>query len=252
LIAFYSFISVFLGWLVQGFIGFGSGIVSTILLVLFFDMKEIIISLSVTALVGTFLLAVKSYRGKFFLNQSIPILTLSFLGAFVGSLMLDKLNLKFVEFVFGFVVLISGVYDFLYQKGKIKSLIVNNQKLFLFITGFFGGIMSGLIGASGPIHVLYFNQVIKDKEHYKFVVSFIFAVLNVERIFFYLLNENLRVNFNEYILIYGIPATIVGMYVGDTLSKKIDTQLFKELVSISISLAGLFFIIKALLDFVIK
>ena len=246
MIQIFSFISVFLGWLIQGFIGFGSGIVSTSILVLAFELKEVIVSLSVTALVGTTLLAISSYKGKWYLKESIAILTLSFIGAFIGSVLLEYLNITFVELIFGLVVLFTGIYDFLFQKGVIKQILIKNKKLFLTFTGLFGGIMSGLIGASGPIHVLYFNQVLKDKEHFKFVVSFIFSVLNVERIIFHLYSENLRGLFNMDIILWGIPATVLGMYIGHKLSLKLPTKVFKEIVSIAIILTGIVFILKSL------
>jgi len=246
LIQLFSFISVFLGWLIQGFIGFGSSIVSTSILVLIFDVKEVIVSLSITALVGTTLLAISTYKGKWYLKESIAILTLSFIGAFIGSFLLEYLNITFVELIFGIVVLFTGIYDFLFQKGIIKQILIRNKTLFLIFTGVFGGVMSGLIGASGPIHVLYFNQVLKDKEHFKFVVSFIFSVLNVERIIFYLYSENLRELFNLDIILWGIPATVLGMYIGHKLSLKLPVKVFKEIVSVAIILTGIVFILKSL------
>jgi len=246
LIQLFSFISVFLGWLIQGFIGFGSGIVSTSLLVLVFELKEVIVSLSITALVGTILLAVSTYKGKWYLKESVAILTLSFIGAFIGSVLLEYLNITLVELVFGIVVLFTGIYDFLFQKGIVKQILIKNKTLFLIFTGIFGGVMSGLIGASGPIHVLYFNQVLKDKEHFKFVVSFIFSILNVERISFYIYSENLRSLFNMDIILWGIPATVLGMYIGHKLSLKLPVKVFKEIVSVAIILTGLVFILKSL------
>ena len=246
MIQLFSFISVFLGWLIQGFIGFGSGIVSTSLLVLVFELKEVIVSLSITALVGTILLAVSTYKGKWYLKESVAILTLSFIGAFIGSVLLEYLNITLVELVFGIVVLFTGIYDFLFQKGIVKQILIKNKTLFLIFTGIFGGVMSGLIGASGPIHVLYFNQVLKDKEHFKFVVSFIFSILNVERISFYIYSENLRSLFNMDIILWGIPATVLGMYIGHKLSLKLPVKVFKEIVSVAIILTGLVFILKSL------
>ncbi len=237
-----SFIAVFAGWLVQGFLGIGSGIISTAILLLFYDAKTVVVSLSIIALIGTIYLAVLNFKGRLFLKEISILVLFSFLGAGIGSYLLEIVSHKFIEFTFGLVVIATGLYDLFAQKRKIY-IPKKYKHIFASITGFIGGIISGLIGGSGPLYAFYLNQTFHDKENFKFVISFFFAILNVERIIFYLLSP-LKNYFNMEIILPSILAVFLGAYLGNYIAKVFPTKTFKELVSFSIIIFGVYFLYK--------
>ena len=240
-----AFLSVLIGWIVQGLIGLGSGIISTAILLFFFNAKEVVVSLSIIALTGTIYLSWKNYRGDFFLKEILILSIFSFIGAGIGSFLLEKLNPKDIELIFGIVITLTGIYDFYSQKKKI-FIHSKHKTIFGVFTGTVGGIISGLIGGAGPLYALYLNQTIHDKNDFKFIISFVFAILNVERILFYLIFPELRSLFNWEIVIPGLAGVVIGAYLGDYLTGKLSTQRFKELVSLSITTFGIYFILRSL------
>ncbi len=242
-----SFLSVFIAWLVQGFVGLGSGIISTAILLFFFDPKKVVVSLSIIALIGTLFLSFSNYRGKFFLKEVFVLLFFSFLGAGAGSYLLKILSPEMVEFTFGIFVVITGIYDFLSQKKKFLFKL-KLKNILAMLTGFFGGLISGLIGGAGPLYALYINQFFHSKEDFKFVISFVFTVLNLERIVFYLFSPELRGAFSSEIIIPALPGVFLGAFLGDLFSRKVSNKFFKEIVSISIIVFGVYFMFQGLLN----
>jgi len=238
------FLSLLLGWLIQGFVGIGSGIISTAILLFFFDAKTVVVSLSVLALLGTFILTVRNYRGKFFLKEIFLISFFSVIGVYAGSLLLERLNKSFVEIVFGLVVFFTGLYDIFKRNGRIK----NNSLLGSFV-GFIGGIISGLIGGAGPLYAFYIKGFSISKEDFKFVLSFVFFILNVFRVIFYFKSPELRDYFSTDILIPGILGTVAGVILGDNFSKNLSNETFKSIVSITITGFGIYFFLEGLLSF---
>lgn len=239
-----AFLSVLIGWIVQGLIGLGSGIISTAILLFFFNAKEVVVSLSIIALTGTIYLSWKNFRGNFFLKEILILSIFSFIGAGIGSFLLEKLNPKDIELIFGIVITLTGIYDFYSQKKKI-FIHSKHKTIFGVFTGTVGGIISGLIGGAGPLYALYLNQTIHNKNDFKFIISFVFVILNIERILFYLVSPELRTLFNWEIVIPGMVGVVIGAYLGNYLTGKLPTQKFKELVSLSIVIFGVYFIFKS-------
>ncbi len=242
---FISFFAVLIGWIIQGLIGLGSGIISTAILLFFFEAKTVVVSLSLLALVGTVYLSISNYRGNLFLKDIFVLAVFSFLGAGIGSYLLKVANQKIVEEVFGLVIIFTGLYD-LFLKNKNIKFPKSLKIPFGALTGFLGGIISGLIGGAGPLYAFYLNQYFHSKEDFKFVISFIFVILNVERIVFYLSYPDLIEFFSSEIIIPGLLATVLGAYLGNMFTKGLSTDSFKKLVSLSITLFGVYFLIKGL------
>ncbi len=241
---FISFISVFIGWVVQGLIGLGSGIISTAILLFFFNAKEVVVSLSVIALIGTVYLSISNYRGKIFFKDTFLLIIFSFLGAGIGSFLLEIFHHRMIEMFFGFFILFTGFYD-LWLKQRNINLSKRFKSVYGAITGFLGGVVSGVIGGAGPLYAFYLNQYFHSKEDFKFVISFIFMVLNVERIFFYLLSPDIRSYFSMEILIPGILGVLSGAYIGDTLTRRVKQDHFKMLISLSIMFFGFYFVFRS-------
>ncbi len=241
-----SFLAVFLGWLVQGFVGLGSGIIATAVLLLFYDAKTVVVSLSIIALLGTVYLSLTNFRRKFFLKEILLVLLFSFIGAGAGSYFLQILNHRFVEFFFGIFIIFTGLYDFISHRKKIY-ISPKYKNIFAVFTGLTGGFISGLVGGAGPLYALYVNQFFHNKEDFKFVISFIFMVLNIERIYFYLTSPDLRSLFTSEIILPSIPAVFLGAYVGNIFTGKISHLTFKKAVSLSIIIFGLYFLYQGFL-----
>ncbi|SNZ06694.1 Uncharacterized membrane protein YfcA [Persephonella hydrogeniphila] len=239
------FIAIFVGWIVQGLLGIGSGIISTGILLFFYDPKTVVVSLSVIALLGTAYLTVINYRGKFFLKDTLLLIFFSFIGVGIGSFFLEALDHRKIELIFGIIVFLTGLYDFYAQRKRI-FIQGKHKTVFGVMTGISGGIVSGLTGGAGPLYALYLNQTVHNKKDFKFLLSLIFTALNIERIFFYSISPQLLQLFDLQILLPGVLAVFSGAYIGNKLTGKLSTQRFKESVSISITVFGIYFIYRSI------
>ena len=240
-----SFLAVFLGWLIQGFLGIGSGIISTAVLLFFYDAKTVVVSLSVVALLGTLYLSFLNFRGNFFLKDILILSLFSFMGVWVGSYYLQILDQKYIYLVFGIVVVLAGFYD-IYFKQRNTFVRKTYGKFSAGLVGTVGGVISGLIGGSGPLYAFYLNHRFEHKEDFKFVLSVVFSTLNVERMIFYLLSPDLNKNFSAEIMIPGMLGVFAGAYIGNLLTDKISTERFKKAVSTGITVFGIYFIYKGI------
>ena len=240
------FFAVFLGWIIQGFLGIGSGIISTAVLLFFYDAKTVVVSLSVVALLGTLYLSYLNYRGNFFIKDILLLTLFSLIGVWAGSFFLQILDQKYIYLLFGVVVIFTGFYDYYFKKktGIVRYTYGKHQAAFV---GTIGGVISGLIGGSGPLYAFYLNHRFDHKEDFKFVLSVVFSALNIERIIFYLLSSDLNKNFSAEIMLPGILGVFVGAYIGNLLTDKVSTERFKETVSISIIVFGMYFIYKGII-----
>ncbi|RMD46030.1 MAG: sulfite exporter TauE/SafE family protein [Aquificota bacterium] len=236
------FLSLLLGWIVQGFIGIGSGIISTAILLFLFDAKTVVVSLSILALLGTFILTVRNYRGNLFLKEISLISIFSVIGVYAGSFLLEIIDKSLVEAIFGLVVFLTGLYDFF--KRNRKSFKPNS--FVGGIVGLVGGVISGLIGGAGPLYAFYIKGLPVSKEDFKFILSFVFFILNVFRVIFYFQSPELRDYFSIEILIPGLLGTILGVILGDTFSKSVPNETFKNIVSITITGFGIYFLFEGL------
>ncbi len=244
MLALISFFAVLLGWIVQGFLGIGSGIIATAILLLFADAKTVVVSLAPIALIGTGYLALINFK-RFVLMREVAILTLtSLFGVLLGSILLKSLPSNIILVIFGFVVVLTGLYDYYSQN---KRILINSKHrgILASVIGFVGGIISALVGGAGPLYAFFFNQISLDKHDFKFVISFFFFLLNVGRVVVYLMSP-LKGYFNMQIIIPSVIAVFLGAYIGHWLFKKVNTKAFKEVVSISIVIFGFYFIVKGL------
>jgi uncharacterized membrane protein YfcA len=237
------FISTVFGWLIQGFIGIGSGIIVTAILILFMNVKTVIVSLTVTNIFGTGYLVLTNKEKHFDFKKISVILFFSIIGVFIGGYVLGVANTYFIKKIFGFLIILTGIYDLFVQIGKLKNFRLKNNFLTTSLIGLIGGFFSGLIGAAGTIYAMYFNQTIHNKKEYKFYISLVFFILLVIRAVYYLIDENTRYYYDHIFIIASIPAVFLGVFFGNLLTEKVHTSLFKKIVSISIIIMGIYILV---------
>ncbi len=237
------FLSTILGWLIQGFIGIGSGIIVTAILILFMNVKTVIVSLTVTNIFGTGYLIITNRKSDFKLKKIFPILFFSIIGVFIGGYVLGIANTFIIKKVFGILIVFTGIYDYFVQTGKLKNFKLKSNLLTSSLIGLIGGFFSGLIGAAGTIYAMYFNQTIHDKKEYKFYISTVFFILLIVRAVYYIIDENTRYYYDHIFILVSIPAVFLGVFFGNLLTEKVHNTAFKKIVSVAIILMGIYIIV---------
>ncbi len=242
-----SFVT-FLGWFFQGFTGFGAGVFITAVLPLFIDTKIVIVSSAVSNMFGVIYLTIKNFSKRADFKVLIPLSVGSFFGIAVGSYFLGIIPSLTLKLILGITIVILGIYDFFIQTNKLKTFRLPDNQITGYTIGLLAGIVSGLLGTSGPLFAIYLNQKIKTKEEFKLIISIAFFVQAVFRIIFYVPNENVWSNFDLLFFLFSVPAVMAGVFVGDKLTKKVDVSTFKKLISISIIIIGIYLTIDAMYE----
>ncbi len=241
------FLVTLTGWFFQGFTGFGAGVFITAVLPIFIDTKVVIVSSAVSNLFGVIYLSLKNFTKRANFKILIPLSVGSFFGIWIGSYTLGIIESETLKLILGVTIVSLGFYDFLIQTGKFTNFKLPDTEMTGYTVGFFAGIVSGLLGTSGPLFAIYLNQKIHSKEEFKLIISVAFLIQALNRILFYVPNESVWKNFDFMFFIVSTPAVFIGVFIGNRLTEKIEVYTFKKLVSISIIIIGMYLILDSLI-----
>ncbi len=204
------------------------------------NIKTVIVSLTITNIFGVSYLIFKNKVSNFDYTKIILIIFTSIFGVVLGGYSLGVIDSFFIKKVFGLMIIFTGLYDFGVQKGYLNKFRLKSNFLTTSLVGLIGGFFSGLIGAAGTIYALYFNQTLEDKKEFKLYISIVFLVLLLVRAIYYVADPNTRIYYDPLFIVISIPAVFIGVYIGNLLTEKVSNKIFKEIVSISIILMGVY------------
>lgn len=234
------------------FSGFGLG---TILLPVFGLFFPIEIAITLTAILH-FLnnifklgLVFKNLNQKVVLTFGLPALLFSFIGA---KILLELNSIRFsisykivghefhtnsIKIIIATILLFFSFFEFI---PKLIEFKIN--KKYLIIGGIFSGFFGGISGHQGALRTLFLNKIGLSKESFIASGVAIAFLIDLSRITIYFtdiekLNESL-----DYILI-GIStfAGFIGVYLGNTLLKKVTILELQKLIAFLIVVFSLFF-----------
>ena len=204
------------------------------------NIKTVIVSLTITNIFGVSYLIFKNKVSNFDYTKIILIIFTSIFGVVLGGYSLGVIDSFFIKKVFGLMIIFTGLYDFGVQKGYLNKFRLKSNFLTTSLVGLIGGFFSGLIGAAGTIYALYFNQTLEDKKEFKLYISIVFLVLLLVRAIYYVADPNTRIYYDPLFIVISTPAVFTGVYIGNLLTEKVSNEIFKEIVSISIILMGVY------------
>lgn len=166
-------------------------------------------------------------------REFFKILFLITPGMLLGFYLFYVLDLSFLLYIYGTVIIILAIKSFFAPKAaKPMSLPMT---VFIMTCA---GIMQGLFVSGGAFVVLYAVRVFKTKAEFRATLSLLWTVLNVIILGeIYLAGELTQENilFSAYIV---LPA-VLGVYFGNILHKKISGPAFLMLSNILLLLSGL-------------
>lgn len=246
-----------------GLIGGGGSIFTVPILVYLFNVDPIIATtyslfiVGITSLMGT----IPKYRQgdvdmrtaisfgipsiisvlivKKFLVPSIPNILFS-----IHDVQVTKSLMMMVLFA---ILMLASAYSMLFKKQKTKvqkSSDINNTALI--IQGLFVGMVTGLVGAGGGFLIIPALVMFTSLNMKKAVgTSLLIITVNTLIGFVGSLSNNIDIDWKLLLIIAGIA--ILGMFVGNNLSKKIDGNALKKLFGVLVLVMAIYILFKELL-----
>jgi uncharacterized membrane protein YfcA len=125
-----------------------------------------------------------------------------------------------------------------FRKKKSEKLLDNWW--FAAILGLAGGFTTMIGNAAGPIMSLYLLSMHLPKNNYIGTAAWFFLIINVIKVPFHIFSWNTITIKTLTIDLLGIPAIIVGVFLGIKLVKLFPEQIYRYFILISTSLSALF------------
>lgn len=227
---------LFLAGLITGFSKFsvgGMGLLVLPIVMIAFPGPEAL-GVLLPLYIITDLMAIASYRSKIDWSVLARFLPLAFLGVFVGSYFLANVDAdQFLTFLGVTIIAMIGLGLYL----DFRPAAFMRKPWAAYSMGFFGGVISMIANAAGPIFSLFLLEQKLEKASYVSTRAWAFFIINLVKLPFYIGLGLLSVESTEASL-YAIPGLIIGSFIGFHFLKKVNPIQFKWMIRIMSALTA--------------
>jgi len=232
-----SFVVLFFAGLITGFSKFSVGgmglLVLPIVMIAFPGPEALGILLPLYIL--TDLMAIASYRNKIAWSVLARFLPLAFLGIFLGGKFLANIDAdQFLTFLG--VTIIAMIALGLYLDFRPAAFM--RKPVTAYLMGFFGGMISMIANAAGPLFSLFLLEQKLEKATYVSTRAWAFFIVNLVKLPLYIGLGLLSVESTETSL-YALPGLALGSFIGFHFLKKVNPIQFKWMIRIMSTAAAL-------------
>lgn len=233
-------LSAFLSGLVQAITGFGGAIVMMMFLPIFLSMNVAPALAGVICIPTCITIAIK-YRkkivGKYVIAPTLIYLVSSGICIKIASLV----DLDGLKAVFGLLLVgLAAYFSFCSNKLELEPNLIT-----AFLCASISGVTGGLFGIGGPLMVLYYLAIAKDKEEYLGTINLVFTVTESYSAIVRYYNGILSPDLLPFIL-SGFAAVLVGRYFGSKVIDRIDANLMRKCIYILLAAAGVLTFLNAM------
>lgn len=227
-------------YIVQGVSGFGRSLVATPILSLFIPAKEVIAIIILTSIFANIIMLVKTIKYSS-IKKIWVMIVMGVIGVIVGIQMLTFVPIKELKIFMGVLVVFSAIM--LASGFKLK---VKESHLSYGIAGISSGFLTGLISIGGPPIVLFLQNQDHDKHQFRGNLSLFFFFTGSFAIISLFMNNLVT---HDVIIksIYFLPASIIGIIIGNYLAHKVNEKVFKKVVLGILILSGISAVLTSLI-----
>ncbi|MDJ0845143.1 sulfite exporter TauE/SafE family protein [Crocosphaera sp.] len=230
---------ILLGVFIQSLSGFGLGVVSMPLITLVIDVRVASPLMNLISLLTLLIISVY-YRNKLEIKAIFRLVIASSLAIPFGVYFLKNIDQTISSTILGMVVLGYGIYSLLeFPLPSIRS------PKWGYGFAFCSGLLSGAYNTGGPPMIIYGNCCRWTPEQFRSNLNFFFFC----NVIIVLTNHFLQGNITPEVLqlfMISIPMIVIGLILGFSLSKRVNLLLFRKLVLILLSMAGLQLLIQVM------
>lgn len=165
----------------------------------------------------------------------------SIIGAIVGSWSLSQSNIQVVQILLGLFLITYVVQD---RFSKVK-LAMKMKLPWFFPLGLTVSFLSGLVGATGPVHNPFMLSYGLEKEHLVGTKAINSLVMQLTKLISYGAFGALSVQIAVFGVALGLGA-LVGVFLARKQLSRVDTQRFKQYTLILMLISGIAMLYKAI------
>ena len=216
LITFYILAIIFIATLVRSTFGFGESLIAVPLLALFIPL-EIAVPLSVLISILIAAFVVVQDRKQVHFHSAKWLIIFAALGIPIGLLLLLYGNENLTKLVLGILIILFSIYSL---SSKNNFRLETDNKFWLFLCGFFSGVLGGAYGLNGPPLVVYGNIRNWTAKRFRATLQAYFLPASTIGMFGYWYKGLWNSTVTHYFLIsipVIIPAILLGRYFNNQL-----------------------------------
>ncbi|MDO4460379.1 MAG: sulfite exporter TauE/SafE family protein [Clostridia bacterium] len=227
----------FLGGLVQGITGFGSGIIMMMAFPFFFALPQAAGISGICSLFMTLTLAIK-YRKlvqwRILFLPALLFIAVSSAGIFIST----SLDQALMKKAFGVFLCVLCIYYLFINKQSDRKLNLAVSVVFIVISG----LCDAFFGIGGPLMVIYFLSQIKNQAEYRATIQTFFFCCGFYNATFRVINGIVGTTHLPVIMAGGV-AIVIGSLLGAKIADRLNAEILKKATYIMIGVAGIINII---------
>lgn len=241
LITVYILIIAFVATLVRSTLGFGESLIAVPLLIFFIPI-EIAVPLSVLMSILIAAVVVIQDRKQIHFNSAKWLLIFAVLGIPFGLCLLVYGNEYFIKSALGLFIIMYSVYSLVKKR---SFFLKKDHKGWLFVCGFFSGVLGGAYGLNGPPLVVYGDMRNWTAKHFRATLQAYFLPASAIGMFGYWHQGLWTPSLTHYFLI-SIPAIIPAIFFGRFLNHRLKEGAFLKYVYLGLICIGALLLIQSL------
>lgn len=228
----------------KGILGFGEGLITVSLFLLFLDPKLVFPITLLLAVIGglyQFFYIKRDIDGRVIKIMFIPVI----LGVIMGTYLFNILDAKIVKTIFAVFLILYSLRLLLNSKTiqDITQKQLRISKLLASGVGLISGVIDGIMGVGGVPVIIYLNHIGFKKNKFRATIVSIFLILGISRIITYTYSGLIDFNIVKQVA-YLTPAVIIGTFLGIKVCPLINDALFRKIVIIALIIIGLLLLVR--------
>lgn len=225
---------------IQGATGFGFGIFAMILLPSILAYTEANVLSSILSSLSSLFVAILMFRKIHWRNTIFPVVG-CLISTYLAVSIIKTQSPKVLTLLLGVALFALSIYFFFFSdKIKIKPTWYAGL-----IAGILSGIMSGMFSMGGPPVVIYFMQSEDNTDEYMATISAYFVLSGVIAISMKAAAGFITVPV-WISLAVGVPAMLLGSFVGKRTRDHINAKLIKRIVYGFMATSGIIHVVTSL------
>ena len=230
----YILIIVFLATLVRSTVGFGESLVAVPLLLLFIPVEtavplSVMVSVTIAAVV-----VVQDHRHIHF-QSAKWLIVFAVLGIPFGIYILIHGNEHIVKAGLGFLIILHSIYALTWKR---SFRLAKDKIAWLFICGFFSGVLGGAYGLNGPPLAVYGNIRGWTAKHFRATLQAYFLPASIFGMAGYWYQGLWTIDVTHYFFM-SVPVIIPAIFLGRFFNHRLKDETFLKSIYFGLIITGL-------------